>query len=85
VRTILGLKFRVEGKHFIQGDMKLKCIASIATVYWNSNEESVDGDRPHRPPVLEVKDNQPYSSRANSLLGKAIFYISYYWASIFLY
>jgi hypothetical protein len=63
--TVLDLEFRVERGHFLRGDLKLKCLASIATVYWNSNEESVEGDRPQRPPVLEVKDNQPHTSRAD--------------------
>ncbi|XP_014255594.1 uncharacterized protein LOC106670093 [Cimex lectularius] len=69
VRTTLGLEFRVERRHFRRGDLKLKCLASIATVYWNSNEESVEGDRPQRPPALEVKDNQPHSSRADRVLA----------------
>ncbi|XP_024086439.1 uncharacterized protein LOC106667725 [Cimex lectularius] len=65
VETTLDLMFPVERRHFRRGDLKLKCLASIATVYWHSNEESVEGDRPQRPPVLEVKDNQPHSSRAD--------------------
>uniref|UniRef100_T1HBT6 Uncharacterized protein n=1 Tax=Rhodnius prolixus TaxID=13249 RepID=T1HBT6_RHOPR len=67
--TSLGLEFIVERRHFRRGDLKLKCLASIATVYWNSNEESVEGDRPPRPPVMEVKDNQPHSSRADMVQG----------------
>lgn len=66
--TQLGLEFRVEQRHFRLGDLKLKCLASIATVYWVSNEESVEGERPPRPPVLEVKDNyQP--SKAGMVQG----------------
>ncbi|XP_014272030.1 uncharacterized protein [Halyomorpha halys] len=58
--TQLGLEFRVERRHFRLGDLKLKCLASIATVYWVSNEESVEGERPPRPPVMEVKEiHQP--------------------------
>lgn len=41
--NILGLKFLVRDKHFKEGDLKLKCIASIATIYWKSTEESVQG------------------------------------------
>ncbi|XP_039284299.1 uncharacterized protein LOC111057247 [Nilaparvata lugens] len=63
--TTLGLEFRVEARHFRRGDMKLKCLATIATVYWNSNEESVEGDRPQRPPVLEVKETHQDKSRAD--------------------
>lgn len=39
----LGLGFKVDHKHFTRGDLKLKCTATISTVYWKSNEESVQG------------------------------------------
>lgn len=68
--TTLGLEFRVEARHFRRGDMKLKCLATIATVYWNSNEESVEGDRPQRPPALEVKETFQDKSRADRVQGK---------------
>nr|CAD7402018.1 unnamed protein product [Timema cristinae] len=64
--SVLGLEFRVMPKHFKRGDMKLKCLATIATVYWRSNEESVEGDRPQRTPVLESRETVPPSqSRAD--------------------
>ncbi|CAK1601196.1 unnamed protein product [Parnassius mnemosyne] len=43
--TSLALDFKVKPKHFRKGDLKLKCLATIATVYWRSNEESVQGER----------------------------------------
>ncbi|XP_041988230.1 uncharacterized protein LOC121739744 [Aricia agestis] len=43
--TSLGLDFKVKPKHFRKGDLKLKCLATIATVYWRSNEESVQGEK----------------------------------------
>ncbi|XP_004926572.1 uncharacterized protein LOC114246107 [Bombyx mandarina] len=43
--TSLGLDFKVKSKHFRKGDLKLKCLATIATVYWRSNEESVQGEK----------------------------------------
>ncbi|XP_045447714.1 uncharacterized protein LOC123656037 [Melitaea cinxia] len=43
--TTLSLDFKVKPKHFKKGDLKLKCLATIATVYWRSNEESVQGER----------------------------------------
>ncbi|CAK1540407.1 unnamed protein product [Leptosia nina] len=43
--TSLALDFKVKPKHFRRGDLKLKCLATIATVYWRSNEESVQGER----------------------------------------
>ncbi|XP_021201373.3 uncharacterized protein LOC110384419 [Helicoverpa armigera] len=43
--TSQALDFKVKPKHFRKGDLKLKCLATIATVYWRSNEESVQGER----------------------------------------
>ncbi|XP_017086679.1 uncharacterized protein LOC108118467 isoform X2 [Drosophila eugracilis] len=54
--SILGLQFRVEQKHFRNGDMKLKCVAELSTLYWRSNEESVEGDRPQKAPALESRE-----------------------------
>uniref|UniRef100_A0A1B6L404 CD80-like immunoglobulin C2-set domain-containing protein n=1 Tax=Graphocephala atropunctata TaxID=36148 RepID=A0A1B6L404_9HEMI len=67
--TTLGLDFKVEAKHFRRGDLKLKCLATIATIYWNSNEESVEGEKPQRRPVeaLEVKETN--KSRADRVLS----------------
>ncbi|XP_046388915.1 uncharacterized protein LOC124157893 [Ischnura elegans] len=54
--STLGLEFKVRPKHFRRnGDMKLKCLATIATVYWRTNEESVEGDRPQKAPALETR------------------------------
>ncbi|KAG8317276.1 hypothetical protein J6590_031409 [Homalodisca vitripennis] len=68
--TTLGLQFQVDARHFHKGDMKLKCLATIATVYWNSNEESVEGEKPYKPPVMEVKD----TSRADRVQAALIFF-----------
>jgi hypothetical protein len=51
----LGLRFKVREKHFTAGDMKLKCTATIATIYWKSNEESVQGVRPRSALVSESR------------------------------
>ncbi|KAG8235335.1 hypothetical protein J437_LFUL003619, partial [Ladona fulva] len=57
--STLGLEFKVRPKHFRKGgDMKLKCLATIATVYWRTNEESVEGDRPQKAPALEIRKGQ---------------------------
>ncbi|XP_037883986.1 uncharacterized protein LOC119634113 [Glossina fuscipes] len=48
--SVLGLQFRVARHHFRNGDMKLKCVASLSTFYWRSNEESVQGG-----PTLESR------------------------------
>lgn len=50
--------------------MKLKCLATIATVYLRSNEESVEGVKPPRPPALESRETvAPSGSRADRVLG----------------
>ncbi|KAH8283097.1 hypothetical protein KR054_012062, partial [Drosophila jambulina] len=68
--SVLGLQFRVEQRHFRNGDMKLKCIASLSTLYWRSNEESVEGDRPQKAPVLESRETVYASnSRADPVQG----------------
>ncbi|XP_017860283.1 PREDICTED: uncharacterized protein LOC108611939 isoform X2 [Drosophila arizonae] len=36
--------------------MKLKCVAKISSVYWQSNEESVESDKHQRIPVLESRE-----------------------------
>lgn len=55
--SMLGLAFKVRHKHFQRGDLKLKCTATISTVYWKSNEESVQGSgfNAHTAPVSESK------------------------------
>ncbi|EDX05299.1 GD21879 [Drosophila simulans] len=68
--SVLGLQFRVEQKHFRKGNMKLKCIAELSTVYWRCNEESVEGDRPQKAPVLESRETVYASnSRADPVQG----------------
>lgn len=68
--SILGLEFEVKPKHFKRGDMKLKCLATIATVYWRSNEESVEGERPQKASVLESRGTvAPAGSRADRVQG----------------
>lgn len=66
--AVLGLEFRVANKHFKRGDMKLKCLATIATVYLQSNEESVEGDeRILKAPVMESRETRAQSHTRNDL------------------
>ncbi|XP_076631050.1 cell adhesion molecule 2-like isoform X2 [Colletes latitarsis] len=66
--AVLGLEFRVAKKHFKRGDMKLKCLATIATVYLQSNEESVEGDeRILKAPVMESRETRAQSHTRNDL------------------
>lgn len=42
--SILGLRLVVKDKTFGEsGDIKIKCTATIETIYWRSNEESIQG------------------------------------------
>ncbi|XP_067009532.2 uncharacterized protein [Anabrus simplex] len=42
----LGLQLPVKPHHFETGRLKIRCIASIHDVYWQSTEKSVEEDRP---------------------------------------
>ncbi|CAD6998971.1 unnamed protein product [Ceratitis capitata] len=61
----LGLEFRVKSNHFRHGDMKLKCVAKISSLYWQSNEASVESDRQQRAPALESRETVAAKSRAH--------------------
>ncbi|KAI8125991.1 hypothetical protein CVS40_4075 [Lucilia cuprina] len=63
--AILGLDFRVRSNHFRNGDMKLKCVAKISSLYFQSREESVESDRPQKAPVLESRETVAAKSRAH--------------------
>lgn len=68
----LGLQFHVENKHFRQGDMKLKCLATIATVYKQSNEESVVGDESVlKTSIMESRETRAQSHTREDLNGTA--------------
>lgn len=64
--STLTLEFTVKQKHFNHGDMKLKCLATIARVYLKSNEESVEGEKQPKASVLESRGTvAPAGSRAD--------------------
>lgn len=67
--STLGLTFKVRHKHFLHGDLKLKCTATISTVYWKSNEESVQGSgfNAHTAPVSESRGRT--SAATSHILG----------------
>lgn len=54
----LGLEFRLRTKHFKKGDLKIKCLATIYTLYWKSNELSIEGERPLKIPVMESRETR---------------------------
>ncbi|GAB6027828.1 hypothetical protein CHUAL_002056 [Chamberlinius hualienensis] len=56
--SVLGLTFQIKESHFIDGVMKLKCSATIAPDYHNSNEVTVFGGN-LQAAVLESKETPP--------------------------
>uniref|UniRef100_A0A2L2YLG2 Ig-like domain-containing protein n=1 Tax=Parasteatoda tepidariorum TaxID=114398 RepID=A0A2L2YLG2_PARTP len=52
----LGLKFIVTSQHFQNGNMKLKCTATISRIYTMSNEEMVFGGR-QQTSGLHISEN----------------------------
>ncbi|XP_026685668.1 uncharacterized protein LOC103518308 [Diaphorina citri] len=67
--TTLGLYFKVKREHFLQGDLKVRCLATLAKIYWKSNEENAQGERFMKAPVMEMKDSNDYSSTADRVRG----------------
>ncbi|KYN31203.1 hypothetical protein ALC56_14471 [Trachymyrmex septentrionalis] len=69
--STLGLEFRLRLKHFKKGDLKIKCLARIYTVYWKSNELSIEGERPLKIPVMESRETRAQGhTHAEHILGK---------------
>lgn len=86
--TTLGLKFEAGMQHFRSGhqhrnrlerDMKLKCVATLGTVYWKSKEQSALAHRPRPVPGMPLPaaddglvgaDEQDADSRADPVHGK---------------
>merc|ERR1719334_1745144 len=59
--SVLGLRLEVRDKIFsASGDLKIKCTAAIDTIYWRSNEESIQGlaERSY----LNVRDSGGWNS-----------------------
>lgn len=57
--TILGLQLVLDGRHFQDGAMRVKCVASVSPILWQGGKESVVQRRP-----------QTLENREAMLLGK---------------
>ncbi|XP_070143530.1 uncharacterized protein beat-IV [Drosophila kikkawai] len=59
ITSTLGLQLPLEPRHFHEGDMRVKCLASISPVLWKGGKESVLQRRPgiidNREAMLLVK------------------------------
>lgn len=47
-----------------------QCLATISTVYWKSNEESVEGEKIQKAPMLESRRAVSSDTRADRVQGK---------------
>ncbi|BFF91960.1 uncharacterized protein DMAD_10118 [Drosophila madeirensis] len=70
ITSTLGLQLPLESRHFHDGDMRVKCLASISPVLWKGGKESVLQRRPgiidNREAMLLVRSAAGHSQ--NSLL-----------------
>ncbi|XP_075153242.1 beaten path IIIa [Haematobia irritans] len=64
-QATLGLEFKVRAYHFKNGDMKLKCVAKISSLYFQSREARVISDHPDKAPALESRETVAAKSRAH--------------------
>lgn len=64
----LGLKFIVTPEHFRNGNMKLKCTATISRIYTMSNEEMVFGGR-QQTSGLHISENMSLRGSASCPAG----------------
>nr|XP_045609863.1 cell adhesion molecule 3-like isoform X2 [Procambarus clarkii] len=56
VETRLGLHFRVTRQHFLGGEMTVRCSAKISSLYYKTQQHSVDGHMTYSVPVMESRD-----------------------------
>lgn len=69
--TRLGLYFKVRREHFVRGELKVRCLATLAKIYWRSNEENAQGERYwNKSPIMEMIDGNDYKSTADRVRGK---------------
>nr|XP_031829339.1 cell adhesion molecule 2-like [Nomia melanderi] len=69
--AVLGLEFCLhKKKHFKRGDLKIKCLATVATVYWKSNELSIEVEKPLKMSVMESRETRAQGhTHAEHILG----------------
>lgn len=66
ITTSLGLNIPVDGRHFFDGIMRVKCVASLSPSLWQNGRESIV----HRRPSL-------MDSREAMLLGNLMKSLKY--------
>lgn len=73
ITSTLGLQLTVDGRHFHDGAMRVKCLASISPVLWKGGKESVLQRRPgvidNREAMLLVLSSAPHTKYNLALLA----------------
>ncbi|KAG7161538.1 hypothetical protein Hamer_G014092, partial [Homarus americanus] len=71
METRKGLKFVVSREHFHDGEMHLRCSAMIPTLYYKTQQHSVEDELTYNVPVMESRDISAYSgSSSNTCYGQ---------------
>lgn len=70
ITSTLGLEMTVDARHFNNGAMRVKCLASISPVLWKGGKESV---LQRRPGIID--------NREAMLLGKCHIKYFFWWSS----
>ncbi|XP_069163854.1 cell adhesion molecule 2-like isoform X2 [Procambarus clarkii] len=66
VETRKGLQFVVSHEHFHKGELKLRCSAKISTLYYKTQQHSVDVHLSYSVPVMESRDILALSGSSSS-------------------
>ncbi|XP_071531905.1 junctional adhesion molecule 2A-like [Panulirus ornatus] len=64
VESHKGLRFVVSRQHFRNGEMTLRCSAKISSLYYKTQQHSVDGQLTYNVPVMESRDISAMSGGA---------------------
>ncbi|XP_071551219.1 uncharacterized protein [Panulirus ornatus] len=67
VETRKGLQFVVSREHFHDGEMNLRCSAKISSLYYKTQQHSVDGQLTYSVPVMESRDISAIAGGGSSL------------------
>ncbi|XP_069956553.1 uncharacterized protein [Cherax quadricarinatus] len=70
VETRKGLQFVVSREHFRDGQMNLRCSAKISTLYYKTQQHSVDGHLSYSVPVMESRDILALSGSGSGRVGQ---------------
>ncbi|XP_069164046.1 cell adhesion molecule 3-like [Procambarus clarkii] len=68
-QTRLGLQFKVSRDHFRNGEMNLRCSAKISSLYYKTQQHSVDGQLTYSVPVMESRDISAFSGSRSYVCG----------------